>query len=151
HATAPAPTRRTALAWSAPPGHRPCHRAVTAVDGTPATTTPPDLASRSSRRGRGGPHPRTPGETESSATFEAGSVSVAACRRVEQARDESVHPVLDCGQVVRRGAASRLDLGECHREASVGTRQARGRDGLSLRERLLVAPQLCSRLLARCL
>src|SRR5439155_11659158 len=88
-------------------------------------------------------------ETESSFIFETGSVSVAAGRRVEQARDESVHPVLDCGQVVGRGAAPRLDLGECHREASVGTRQARGRDGLSLRECLLVAPQLCSRLRAR--
>src|SRR5437763_15519353 len=82
-------------------------------------------------------------------TFETGSVSVAACRRVEQACDESVHPVLDFGQVVGRGAAPRLDLGESHREASVGTRQARGRDGLSLRERLLLTPQLCIRLIAR--
>src|SRR5207245_8867190 len=136
HATAPAPTRRTALAWSAPPGHRPCHRAVTAVDGTPATTTPPDLASRSSRRGRGGPHPRTPGETESSATFEAGSVSVAACRRVEQARDESVHPVLDFGPVVGRCASPRLAPGQFHRAASVSNRQGPARGGLSLRARL---------------
>src|SRR5207248_10819699 len=83
------------------------------------------------------------------ATFDTGSVPAAPCPRVQQTYDESVHPALDCGQVVGRGAAPRLDLGECHREASVGTRQARGRDGLSLRERLLVAPQLCSRLLAR--
>ena len=57
------------------------------------------------------------------ATFETGSVSVAACRRVEQACDESVHPVLDFGQVAGRGAAPRLDLGERHREASIGTRE----------------------------
>src|SRR5436190_16390394 len=71
---------------------------------------------------------------------------LSPCR---EARDESVHPVLDFGQVVGRGAAPRLDLGESHREANVGTRQAGGRDGLSLRERRLVTPQLCIRLLPR--
>src|SRR5436190_1031028 len=73
------------------------------------------------------------------ATFETGSVSVAACRRVEQACDESVHPVLDCGQVVGRGAAPRLGQIPPRRPASnAGSASSSRPGGLALASRLEV-------------
>src|SRR5438552_10695323 len=72
-----------------------------------------------------------------------GSVSVAPCQRVEQARDESVHLVLDRRLIAGRGTATlQLGLGERHHETIIGGQEAVGGDTLSLPDPLLVAAEL---------